>query len=162
VFCRLIGSPCPPRPLLPPPTQGSGRRDGSDLKIAVAHALGQLERGGPEFLDNRLLVIAVNPGGTNFEFVRKYALSAFEFFRKYALSAFFAASGVKHAQHNQDQFRFCCAAFYSLLKSKVGNILVKATALGINLNVDGAPITSRTHTHPLTHTPLASSPLPSP
>jgi hypothetical protein len=36
---------------------------------------------------------------------------------------FFAASGVQHAQHNQDQFCFRRAAFYSQLKSKVGNIL---------------------------------------
>ena len=51
-------------------------------------------------------------------------------------------------QHNQDQFRFRRAAFYSQLKSKVGNILAKATALPINLNTDGAPIASRVHTHP--------------
>ena len=35
------------------------------------------------------------------------------------------ASGVVHAQHNQDQFRFRRAAFYSQLKSKLGNILAK-------------------------------------
>jgi hypothetical protein len=34
------------------------------------------------------------------------------------------------------------------VKSKVGNILAKATALRINLNIDGAPIASRAHTHP--------------
>jgi hypothetical protein len=33
---------------------------------------------------------------------------------------------------------------------KVGNILAKAAAaaLRINLNIDGAPIASRSHTHP--------------
>jgi hypothetical protein len=31
----------------------------------------------------------------------------------------FAASGVEHAQHNQEHFRFRRAAFYSQLKSKV-------------------------------------------
>ena len=41
---------------------------------------------------------------------------------------YFAASGVVHAQHNQDQFRFHRSAFYPQLKSKVGNILAKATA----------------------------------
>jgi hypothetical protein len=61
---------------------------------------------------------------------------------------FFAASGVEHAQHNQDQFHFHRAAFHSQLKSKVGNILAKTTALRINLNIDDAPISSRTHTHP--------------
>jgi hypothetical protein len=40
------------------------------------------------------------------------------------------------------------AAFHSQLKSKVGIILAKATALRINLNIDGAPISSRAHTHP--------------
>ena len=40
---------------------------------------------------------------------------------------FFAASGVEHAQHKQDHFRFRGAAFYSQLKSKVGNILAKDT-----------------------------------
>jgi hypothetical protein len=44
--------------------------------------------------------------------------------------------------------RFCRAAFHSQLKSKVGNVLAKATALRINLNIDGAPISSRAHTHP--------------
>ena len=61
---------------------------------------------------------------------------------------FFAASGVEHAQHNQDQFHFHRTAFHSQLKSKVGNILAKTTALRINLNIDDAPISSRTHTHP--------------
>jgi hypothetical protein len=32
--------------------------------------------------------------------------------------------------------------------NKIGNILAKATALRINLNIDDAPITSRAHTHP--------------
>jgi hypothetical protein len=36
----------------------------------------------------------------------------------------------------------------SQLKSKVGNILAKAAALRINLNIDGAPIASKSHTHP--------------
>ena len=34
------------------------------------------------------------------------------------------------------------------LKLKVGSTLAKATSLRVNLNIDGAPITSRTHTHP--------------
>jgi hypothetical protein len=34
------------------------------------------------------------------------------------------------------------------LKSKVGHILAKAAALRVNLNIDGAPIVSRSHTHP--------------
>jgi len=34
------------------------------------------------------------------------------------------------------------------LKSKVGLALAKAAALRITLNLDGAPITSKSHTHP--------------
>ena len=61
---------------------------------------------------------------------------------------FCTASGVEHTQHNQHQFRFRRAAFYSQIKSKVGNILTKTTTLHINLNIDDAPIASRAHTHP--------------
>ena len=35
-----------------------------------------------------------------------------------------------------------------MLKSRVSSILAKAAALRINLNLDGAPITSKSHTHP--------------
>jgi hypothetical protein len=34
-------------------------------------------------------------------------------------------------------FRFHRVVFYSQLKSKVGNILVKVAGLSINLNIDG-------------------------
>ena len=40
------------------------------------------------------------------------------------------------------RFLFLCA------KAKVGSSLAKTAYLRINLNIDGAPITSRTHTHP--------------
>jgi hypothetical protein len=61
---------------------------------------------------------------------------------------FLAASGVQLAQSH---FHYRRAAFSSQLKSKLGNIryiLAKAAALRINLNIDGAPIASRLHTHP--------------
>ena len=45
-------------------------------------------------------------------------------------------------------FHFRRAAFSSMLKSRVSSILAKAAALRINLNLDGAPITSKSHTHP--------------
>jgi hypothetical protein len=61
---------------------------------------------------------------------------------------FFAASGVLVAQHYCGQFHYRRAAFSSQLKSKVVNILAKAAALRIILNIDGAPLTSRSHTHP--------------
>ena len=61
---------------------------------------------------------------------------------------FFAASGVQSAQFDRGYFHFRRAAFSSILKSKCGNILAKAVALRINLNLDGASITSKSHTHP--------------
>ena len=48
----------------------------------------------------------------------------------------------------QSTFHFRRAAFSSQLKSKVGHILAKAAALRFNLNIDGVPIVSRSHTHP--------------
>ncbi len=40
------------------------------------------------------------------------------------------------------------AAFSAQLKSKVGLALAKAESLRITLNLDGAPITSKSPTHP--------------
>jgi hypothetical protein len=64
------------------------------------------------------------------------------------LIAFFAASGVQLAQSTSGLFHFRRAAFSSQLKAKVGSTLAKAAALRVNMNLDGAPITSRTHNHP--------------
>ena len=64
------------------------------------------------------------------------------------LTAFFAASGVQLTQSNRGQFHYRRAAFSSQLKAKVGCILAKVAALRINLNIDGAPIASKSHTHP--------------
>jgi hypothetical protein len=61
---------------------------------------------------------------------------------------FFAASGVQLAQTTCGLFHYHRAAFSSILKSRVENILAKAAALRINLNLDGAPIASKSHTHP--------------
>jgi hypothetical protein len=61
---------------------------------------------------------------------------------------FFAASGVQSAQSDRGQFRFRRAAFSQQPKSKVGLALAKVAALRINLNLDGVPITSKSHTHP--------------
>jgi hypothetical protein len=61
---------------------------------------------------------------------------------------FFAASGVQLAQSTSGLYHYKRAEFSSQLKSKVGNILAKAAALRITLNVDGAPVASRSHTHP--------------
>jgi hypothetical protein len=65
------------------------------------------------------------------------------------LTAFFAASGVQSAQSTSGGFfHFRRAAFSSGLESKVGLALAKAAALRIVLNLDGAPIASKSHTHP--------------
>ena len=61
---------------------------------------------------------------------------------------FFAASGVQSAQFNSGQFHFRRAAFAQQIKGKVGLALAKEAVLRINLNLDGAPIVSNSHTHP--------------
>ncbi len=49
---------------------------------------------------------------------------------------------------DQFHYHYRRAAFSSHLKSKIGNILTKFVALRITLNIDGAPLPSRSHTHP--------------
>ncbi len=87
--------------------------------------------------------IASTSGRLHSEFVRLLFLQA-----HWETDRFFAASGVQLAQTQRDMFHFRRAAFSSSLKAKVGSTLAKAAALLVNLNIDGAPITSRTHTHP--------------
>ena len=61
---------------------------------------------------------------------------------------FFAASGVQLPETDRDQYHYHRTVVSSQLKNRVGLSLVKVTPSRINLNIDGAPITSRTHTHP--------------
>ena len=63
---------------------------------------------------------------------------------------FFAGSGVQLAQPDRGFFHYRRVAFSSMLKSRVENILAKAAALRVTLNLDGASITSKSHTH-ITH-----------
>ncbi len=68
--------------------------------------------------------------------------SSYFHFRRAAFSCLlFFCSGSSY-------FHFRRAAFSCLLKSKCGNILAKASALRVNLNLDGVPIASNSHTHP--------------
>ena len=90
-----------------------------------------------------MLAIASTSGRLDSEFVRLLFLQAHR-----ETDRLFAASGVQLAQHDRGQFHFRRAAFSSQLKSKVGNILAKAAELRIILNLDGAPVASRSHTHP--------------
>jgi hypothetical protein len=69
--------------------------------------------------------------------------NAISFIPAIASDRFFAASGVQLAQSTSGQFHYRRAAFSSQLRSKVGNILAKAAALRITLNIDGAPIPSK-------------------
>jgi hypothetical protein len=87
--------------------------------------------------------IASTSGRLHSEFVR---LSFLQDHRE--TDRFFAASGVHPAQTQRDMFHFRHAAFSHQLKGKVGLVLAKTVALRINLNLDGEPITSKSHTHP--------------
>jgi hypothetical protein len=87
--------------------------------------------------------IASTSGRLHSEFIRLLFLQAHR-----ETDRFFAASGVQSAQFDRGYFHFRRAASSSMLKSNCGNILAKAAALRINLNLDGAPITSQSHTHP--------------
>jgi hypothetical protein len=87
--------------------------------------------------------IASTSGRLHSEFIRLLFLQAHR-----ETDRFFAASGVQLAQHDRGLFHFRRAAFSATLKAEVGSTLAKAAALRITLNIDGAPITSRTQTHP--------------
>ena len=87
--------------------------------------------------------IASTSGRLHSEFIRLLFLQAHR-----ETDRFFAASGVQLAQTNRGMFHYRRAAFSSMLKSRVGNILAKAEALRITLNLDGSPIISKSHTHP--------------
>jgi hypothetical protein len=87
--------------------------------------------------------IASTSGRLHSEFIRILFLQAHR-----ETDRFFTSSGVQSAQSNMGAFfHFRRAAFSSMLKSRVSSILAKAAALRINLNLDGAPITSKSHTH---------------
>ncbi len=89
--------------------------------------------------------IAGTSGRLHNEFIRILFLQAHK-----ETDRFFAASGVQSSQSNLEStyFHFHREAFSCLLKSRVGTIIAKASALRVNLNLDGAPIASSSHTHP--------------
>ena len=89
-------------------------------------------------------IIASTSGRLHSEFVSLLFLQSHR-----ETDRFFTGSGVQLTESTTSgQFHFKRAAFSSQLKSKVGNILAKAAALRITLNIDGAPVASRSHTHP--------------
>jgi hypothetical protein len=87
--------------------------------------------------------VASTSGRLHGEFVRPLFLQAHR-----ETDRFLAASGVQSAQSTSGQFHFRRAAFLQQLKGKVGLALAKVAALRINLNLDGVPISSKSHTHP--------------
>jgi hypothetical protein len=95
--------------------------------------------------------IVSTSGRLHSEFVRLLFLQAHR-----ETDRFFAASGVHLAQSTSDQFHFRRAAFAQQLKSRVDLALTKTAALRIHLNLDGAPIASKSHTH---HSHSQTSPL---
>jgi hypothetical protein len=86
--------------------------------------------------------IASTSGTLHSEFVRLLFLQSHR-----ETDRFFVASGIQSAQ-STSVFHFRRAAFLSGLKSKVGLALSKAAVLRVVLNLDGAPIASKSHTHP--------------
>ncbi len=100
--------------------------------------------------------IASTSGRLHSDFVRLLFLQAHR-----ETDRFFAASGVQLAQSTSGQFHYRRAAFSSQLKSKCGNILAKAAALRITLNIDCAPVASRSHS-PITLANLSSKVFQSP
>ena len=90
-----------------------------------------------------LYPIGSTSGRLHSEFVRILLLQAHR-----ETDLFFEASGVHLEQHHRGQFHFRLTSFPSHLKNRVDLTLTKTTVLRINLNIDGEPITSRTHTHP--------------
>jgi hypothetical protein len=70
------------------------------------------------------------------EFLRLHFLQAHR-----ETTAHFNATGLPPQQNRSDnEFRFKRAAFYMGLKSKVGLVTAKASALRINLNIQGCSV----------------------
>jgi hypothetical protein len=90
-----------------------------------------------------MTAIASTSGRLHSEFIRLLFLQSHR-----ETDRFFASSRVQLAQTTCGLFHYHRAVFSSILKSRVGNILAKAASLRINLNLDGAPIASKSHTHP--------------
>ena len=87
--------------------------------------------------------IASTSGRLHSEFVRPLFLQVRE-----ETDRFLVDSGVQHPQSTSVQFHYHRVVFSSQIKSKIDNILTKVVALRITLNIDVAPVASRSHTHP--------------
>jgi hypothetical protein len=89
--------------------------------------------------------IAGTNGRLHSDFIRLLFLQAHR-----ETDRFFAVSGVQSEQSNLGAtcFHFRHATVLNQLKSKCGLLLAKTAALRVTLNLDGAPITSNSQTHP--------------
>ncbi len=86
-------------------------------------------------------VIASTSGRLHSEFVCLLFLQSHR-----ETNRFFTTPGVQLPQHDRGLFHFCHTTFSPPIKSEVDNSLTKAAGLHVNLNLDGAPITSKSHT----------------
>jgi hypothetical protein len=64
------------------------------------------------------------------------------------LTAFFESSGVQLPETDRGLLHFLHPTFAQQFKIRVVLTLVKTVDLRITLNLDGVPITSKSHTHP--------------
>ncbi len=88
---------------------------------------------GEHFLDPAIMTTSSRMHG---EFLRLLFLQAHR-----ETSAHLIATGLPSQQNRSDNaFQFKSAAFYMGLKSKVGLVAAKASALRINLNVQGCSL----------------------
>jgi hypothetical protein len=87
--------------------------------------------------------IASTSGRLHSEFVRLLFLQT-----RRETDRFFATSGVQFVQSTSGLFHFRRAAFAQQVKNRVDLAVVKTATLRITLNLDGKPITSKSHTHP--------------
>jgi hypothetical protein len=92
------------------------------------------------------LLFLVRPGGYTLIHSEFVCLLFLQTHRETDL--FFVVSGVQPAQSTSVLYRFKRAVFSSQIKSKWDNILTKTASLRITLDIDDAPVTSRSHTHP--------------
>ncbi len=87
-----------------------------------------------------MTVVVSTSGRLHSEFVRLLFLQTHR-----ETDRFFSTSGVQLTETNPDgQFHFRRVDFLQQLKSKIGLALARR----VNLNLDGASITSKSHTHP--------------
>ncbi len=90
-----------------------------------------------------MTVIVSTSGRLHSEFVRLLFLQDHR-----ETDRFFTGSGVLSVKSDRGFFHYRRAAVSAQVKIKVGLALVKVEALRITLNLDGAPIISKSHTHP--------------